>query len=117
VGEKQREVPVLHCDRRDGSIHGHVGHRVDVHVPQPGDEVPASCLHDLCVIGHGDRVDRADGVDAVACHDNCVSGMERSISHVDNGDAADRDFGRRRVWADKKEQAEEAHEVLRELTP
>jgi hypothetical protein len=33
VGEEQREVPVPSCDRLEGSIHRHVGHRVDVHVP------------------------------------------------------------------------------------
>ena len=62
-----------------------------MHVPQAGNEVAASGLHDLRVVGHGDLADWADGRDAVARHENRVFGMERPIPDIDNGDAANCD--------------------------
>ena len=112
VGEEQREVPVLGRDRPERAIQRHVGHRVDVHVPQAGDEVTASGLHDLRVVGHGDLADRADSRDAVACYENRLFRMERPIPDVDNGDAADRDCRRLRMCAAENEQAENSTEVL-----
>jgi hypothetical protein len=64
--EKEREVPVLGRDRLGGLIHRHVGYRVDVHVPQPRDEIAALRLHNVRVGGYRDLRDGPHDRDPVA---------------------------------------------------
>ena len=79
-------MPLPGGNRLDGPVQGHVGHRVDVHVPQAGDEIPARCIDYLCIVGHPDLVGRADGRDVVVRYKNGPLGTERSIYHIDDGD-------------------------------
>ncbi len=109
-------MPVLGRERLVHLIHRHVGDRVDVHVPQAGDEEPARRVDPIRIVRGADLVGRADGRDAVACDENCVFGTERPIPNVDNSDADDGDGGRLRAGAAKNEQAEDANEALHDLT-
>ena len=87
-------MPVTGDDRLDGGVPGHVGHRVDVHVPQAGNKVGACSLDHLCTVGYPHLAGPAGRYDAVACDENRLFGAERPIRHIDDGGTLD-DHGRR----------------------
>jgi hypothetical protein len=62
--QKQREMPV-------------VGHRVDVHVPQAGDEIAACTFDQLGIVRYPHLAGRANRYDAVARNENRLFGAER----------------------------------------
>ncbi len=99
-----------------GSVALDLFHRVNVHVPQTGDEIAASTVRDPCAVRHGDIVHRSDGRDAAAGYEHGLLGMERAIPNIDDRDARDGDGGKLRARAGTKKQAEDAGEVLRALT-
>ena len=82
-------MPVPRRDRLEGSIHRHVRHRVDVHVPQAWDEEAARGVEQVRIVRYPDLVSRADGRDAIARNQNGLVATERSIDHIDDGDGSD----------------------------
>ena len=89
VSEEQRKVPVLGRDRPVGCVNPHGIHRVDVHIPQAGDDVAACSVNQLRIAGYPDLVGRAHGRDAIARYKNGLFATEGSIHHIDDGDSSD----------------------------
>ena len=87
--QEQWQMPLPGGNRLDGPVQRHVGHRVDMHVPQTGDEIAACRIDYLCTGGHPDLVGCADGRDVVARYKNGLSSTERSIHDIDDGDISD----------------------------
>jgi hypothetical protein len=76
VGEEQGKRDLLPAG--EPVAEGHV----DVHVPEPGDQVAALALHDAGAFRNRDRARRADVDDPLAFHDDGRARLKASRLHV-----------------------------------
>ena len=90
--------------------------RVDVSVPQTGDEVAACRLQNLCLVGHPDRIRRADCHDAIAFDEHGLVINDRPVGHVHDACAADGEVGWLRVRVRPQQETEGAQERFHDLT-
>ena len=82
-------MPILGRNRPIGGVNPHGIHRVDVHIPQAGDDVAACSVNQLRIAGYTDLVGGAHGRDAIALYKNGLFATEGSVHHIDDGHRSD----------------------------
>jgi hypothetical protein len=89
VGQEQREVPILSRDRLVGSIHRHVGDRMDVHVPHARNQVAALHFHDVDVPGCLNQCGGPYGNNPFVLDKNYLVRTERAVDDIHNRGPSD----------------------------
>ena len=92
---------------RSASLHVQcdVRYRVDMHVPQAGNEKAAGSVEHVRIVGHADLGGRADSCDAIANDEHCLIGAKRSICHIHDRDLSESHGRRNYVRAGGEQQA------------